>query len=187
MVDMAMHMMDIAQNSIRGDAKNIHISFFEDCDSNILLFSIVDDGKGMSDEELSRLDDPFFTTRTTRKVGLGIPLLKMTCEQGGGSLSVQSKEGFGTTVEATYRTDNPDCLPLGDIAGYLTMLLVANPHVRIRFSYKINSEEFMLDNAELSEQGIELLQPGVAGLIKTFIKENLEELYSYRTVKDFLC
>lgn len=182
-----MHMMDVAQNSIRADAKNIYINFFEDCDNNILLFSVEDDGKGMSDEELSRLEDPFFTTRTTRKVGLGIPFLKMTCEQSGGSFTVKSEDGVGTTVEATFRTDNPDCLPVGDIAGYLTMLLVANPDIRIRFSYKINNEEFTLDNAELREQEIELQQPGMAGVIKAFIKDNLEELYSNRKVKSFLC
>src|SRR5690554_6391750 len=143
MVDMAMHMMDIAQNSIRAGAKNICISFFEDKDSNVLIFRIIDDGKGMSTKELSRVSDPFFTTRTTRKVGLGIPLLKITCEQCGGHLTVTSESRVGTTVEATYRTDNPDCLPIGDIPGYPLILLIPNSPLRIRYPYKIDKEEFL--------------------------------------------
>lgn len=186
MIDLAMHMMDIAQNSIRADAKNIQISFFEDCYNYKLKIQVKDDGRGMNGEELRRLDDPFFTTRTSRKVGLGIPFLKMTCEQTGGSFSVQSEEGLGTTVEAIYCTDNPDCLPIGDIAGYLTMLMVANPDVHIKFIYRIDNEEFMLDTEELKQQEIYLLQPGVPALIKSYINENLKELYSYRTVKSFL-
>lgn len=187
MVDMAMHMMDIAQNSIRAGAKNICISFFEDNDSNVLIFRIIDDGKGMSTKELNRLSDPFFTTRTTRKVGLGIPLLKMTCEQCGGHLTVTSESGVGTTVEATYRIDNPDCLPIGDIPGYLTMLLIANPLLRIRFSYKIDKEEFIIDSTELIEEGIDSQQQGVSGLIKSYIKDKLEQLILCRSEKSLLC
>ncbi len=187
MVDMAMHMMDISQNSIRAEAKNILISFYEDSINDLLVFSVKDDGLGMSAEEIKRLEDPFFTTRTTRKVGLGIPFLKMTCEQTGGFLSIQSKNGEGTTIKATYRTDNPDCLPTGDIAGYLAMLLLANPEIRIKFTYNIDGKKFVLDTDELKQQGIYLHQSGMSGLIKTYLKENLNEITSYRSAKSYLC
>ncbi len=187
MVDMAMHLMDISQNSIRADAKNIQIAFNEDCESSRLTFRVGDDGNGMNEEELRSLEDPFFTTRTTRKVGLGIPLLKMTCEQTGGFLTVESEAGKGTIVQAVYCTDNPDCLPLGDIAGYLTMLIVANPDIRIKFTYRLNDKEFKLDTDELKEQEIDLRQSGLPGLLKPFIAENLKELFFHRAEKSFLC
>ena len=187
MVDMAMHMMDIAQNSIRAEAENVDIDFFENSYDATLLFRVKDDGNGMNPEELKMVSDPFFTTRITRKVGLGIPFLKMNCEQTGGGLEVFSVRGEGTSVEAICRTDNPDCLPLGDIAGYLTLLLRANPDIRIRFSYRIDSEEYLLDTKELEEQGISLQQQGMSTLLKSFIETNLKEIYSYRSKKSYLC
>lgn len=187
MIDMAMHMMDIVQNSIRAGAKRIGIDFVESNHKAMLLFRVTDDGSGMSEESLQKLPDPFYTTRTTRKVGLGLPFLKMTCEQTGGSLKAVSEEGKGTSIEAVFRTDSPDCLPLGDIAGYLTLLLRANANIHFRFTYKLDELDFTLDSEELKEQGIELQHAEMLSLVKQYIRENLQALQRNRSRVSFLC
>lgn len=173
MTDLAMHMMDIAQNSLRAGAQNVGIDIEARSDDRTFTFRVTDDGKGMSRETVERLVDPFFTTRDTRRVGLGIPFLKMTCEQAGGGLRIISEEGEGTTIEATYRTDNIDCLPMGDVPGYLSLLLKANPKVAFRFSYRVDETEFVLDTEELRKQGIEWESAGMLAVIKEYIRENM--------------
>ena len=100
MVDLAMHMMDIVQNSLRAGAQRIEIGLMVNSRDHTLLFRIKDDGAGMDAETVKKLDDPFFTTRTTRKVGLGVPFLKMTCEQTDGRLKVFSEKCRGSEMEA---------------------------------------------------------------------------------------
>ena len=173
MIDLAMHMMDIVQNSLRAGAREIDIELIENSNDSTLLFRVKDDGMGMDRETLDKIADPFFTTRTTRKVGLGIPFLQMTCEQAGGRLALFSEKGKGSTVEAAYNTGHPDCLPLGDIAGYLALLLRTNPEVRFRFTCRVDEAEFRLDSDELKEQGIELRYPQMLGAVKEYIRENL--------------
>lgn len=188
MVDLAMHAMDIVQNSIRANATMIEILFSESNSADQLRFSVKDNGSGMEEKTVEKLANPFFTTRTTRKVGLGIPFLKMTSEQTGGNLSVESELGKGTKVEAIYKTDNPDCLPLGDLAGYLVLMLVANPDIHFRFRYAIDNSYFELDTEELKSEGItELSNPEMAAAIKEYVNENLKRLFAYRTPNSFLC
>ncbi len=188
MVDLAMHMMDIVQNAVRANATKIDIGFLENNRDATLAFSVKDNGSGMTPETVEKLEDPFFTTRTTRRVGLGVPFLKMSSEQAGGSLKVVSSPGAGTTVEAVYRTDNPDCLPLGDLAGYLVLLLVANPGIRFSFRYKLDENEFSLDTGEWARQGItEFSKNEMAPAVKEYIRENLKELYKSRSTESYLC
>lgn len=187
MIDLAMHMMDIVQNSLRAGAQEIAIDLLENSANHTLLFRVKDNGSGMNGETLKKLADPFFTTRTTRKTGLGVPFLKMTCEQTGGTLKVFSEEGKGSVVEAVYQTDNPDCLPLGDMAGYLTLLLRANPEVCFRFTFGVNETEFILDSNELKEQGIEPQYPMMFEAIKEYITENLTDIYQKQPSHGFLC
>lgn len=187
MIDLAMHMMDIVQNSLRADAGMIEIDLIENCGDHTLLFRVKDDGNGMDRDAVAKLEDPFFTTRTTRKVGLGIPFLKMTCEQTGGCLRVFSEEGRGCVAEAVFRTNHPDCLPLGDMPGYLALLLRANPEVRFRFTCRIEEAEFILDSDELKKQGIELEYPQMLGAVREYIRENLREIYGKQPAHGFLC
>ncbi|VBB45815.1 ATPase/histidine kinase/DNA gyrase B/HSP90 domain protein [uncultured Paludibacter sp.] len=188
MVDLAMHTMDIVQNSIRAGAKNIEIEFLENSNENTLTFCVKDDGKGMNKEMLAKLSDPFFTTRTTRKIGLGVPFLKMTSEQTGGFLEVESTEKEGTKIKAVYKTDHPDCLPLGDLAGYIVLLLAANKDVHFRFQYTFDKNSFTLDTAELTKEGITDFQSAeIISAIKEYISENLKELFSDRKKGSFLC
>ncbi|SCD21812.1 Histidine kinase-like ATPases [Proteiniphilum saccharofermentans] len=187
MIDLAMHMMDIVQNSLRAGAQRIEIDLMVNSRDHTLLFRIKDDGAGMDAETVKKLDDPFFTTRTTRKVGLGVPFLKMTCEQTDGRLKVFSEKGRGSEMEAIYHTDHPDCLPLGDMGGYLALLLRANPHVCFRFTCRIDETEFILDSDELKKQGIELQHPRMLGAVREYIRENLREIYKKRSSHNFLC
>ena len=188
MVDLAMHMMDIAQNSIRAEAKNIEISFIENNTENTLIFAVKDDGTGMSPETVAKLSDPFFTSRTTRKVGLGVPFLKMTSEQTDGKLEINSEIGIGTEIRATYNTNHPDCIPLGDLAGYMILLLIGNPGINFKFLYQLDDEKFELSTAELAENGIDDLSSAeMSSAVKEFMNENLKELFGKRKKESFLC
>ncbi len=187
MVTLGMHMIDIVQNAILAQAGQITITLEERVADALLLFRVEDDGSGMDHRSLERLTDPFFTTRTTRRMGLGIPFLKMTCEQTGGSLRVTSAEGKGTTVEALFRTDTPDCLPLGDLEGSLLLLVMANPAIRFRFNYLVGKEAFLFDTDALREQGIDLQHPQMLIPVKSYIRENLELLWRQRAPESYLC
>jgi len=135
--------------------KRSTILFEEKTKDHTLTFVVNDDGIGINKEMLKKWMT-VFTTRTTRKVGLGVPLLKMTCEQTGGSLEVKSEPQMGAWVKAVYRTDHPDCLPLGDIAGTLALLLKTNPEIRFRALYRLDDDEFRFDSDELKQLGIDL-------------------------------
>ena len=113
-----MHVLDIVQNSIKAGAKLIAVSFVRSPDG-ILTFTVKDDGCGMSPEFLARVTDPFTTTRTTRRVGLGIPMLKQSAEAAGGSFSLESEVGKGTVISASFDLRNIDCIPMGELCDSL--------------------------------------------------------------------
>ena len=135
MKELSLNILDIAQNSIAAGAKNIQIELDEKADG-LMTLTITDDGCGMNEETLKTVTNPFYTTRTTRKVGMGIPLLKLACEQSGGGLTITSQTGenHGTVVTAQFDTKNIDFTPLGNITDTLCVLLQGNPTVD--FSYK---------------------------------------------------
>ena len=126
MRDLSLHLLDLAQNSITAGASLVTIRITL-ADSGMLTMELEDDGKGMSPELLARVTSPFATTRTTRKVGLGIPMMKENAEKSGGSFSLESEEGKGTKLTASLDTNNIDCLPLGDLSGTLLSLMLTNP------------------------------------------------------------
>lgn len=183
MVDIAMHIMDIAQNSIRAGATCIEISIQEETNEYTLQLRVKDNGIGMSKASLDKVIDPFYTTRTTRRIGLGVPLLKMTCEQAGGYFNIKSGDKAGTIVNAVYKTDHPDCLPLGDIAGYIVLLLIANPEIRFIYRYKINDNEFCIDTDELRSLGIDLQDAQMKEYIKEYLNECLKEIQEKADIK----
>ncbi len=141
MPDLAMHILDIVENSTRAGAKNISLAIVEDRKANIVTISIIDDGKGMTEEELKRALDPFYTTKKERsKVGLGLPMLRETAEQAGGSLVVTSAPGKGTEVYATMVLNHVDRPPLGDINETLQIVIATNPGVIFDIAYTIDGE-----------------------------------------------
>lgn len=148
MRELALHILDLAQNSIRADAKHIIIVINED-DEGFFTFSIADDGCGMSEEMVQRVRDPFVTTRKTRKVGMGIPFIDMVAQQCEGRLEIKSVVGEGTIIKAYFAKDNIDRPPLGNIVESIKVLLVGTPHLDVTFIYANGSEQMQFDTQEV--------------------------------------
>ena len=154
MKELSLNVLDITQNSITAGAKLIEISLTEDA-GGMLTLKIADDGCGMSQETVRRVIDPFYTTRTTRKVGMGIPLLKLAAEQTGGEVHIVSKtvqedpDDHGTVVTATFDTQSIDFTPVGDMVSTLCTIIQGHPEVDYRFEHKTPSFDVGLDTAEL--------------------------------------
>jgi hypothetical protein len=141
MPDLSMHILDIVENSTRAGAKEVSLAIVEDNKANRVTITIIDDGKGMTEEELKRALDPFYTTKKERrKVGLGLPMLKETTEQAGGNLEVTSVPGKGTEVRATMALNHIDRPPLGDINETLKIVIAMNPDVIFDITYTVDGE-----------------------------------------------
>jgi len=140
MEDLSLHILDIVENSLAAGASRIEIRITEDTRQDLLALEISDNGKGMDPETARRTLDPFFTTRTTRKVGLGLPLLAQAAEQAGGRLEVVSGPGRGTTVRAEFRLSHPDMKPLGDVAETLRAILAGRPGLSLCFEHRRDSK-----------------------------------------------
>ncbi len=178
MKDLSMHILDIVQNSIRARASRIDIEINENYNTNAYTLTVKDNGIGMSGDLLTSTTDPFFTTRTTRKVGLGIPLLKQNAERTGGSLKITSAIGKGTTITAIFDSSHPDFLPLGDIAGTVVILTAANPEILITYHHTTGKGQYLYNTGEVKDEldGISISEPSVTRFLKEMIKENLNEI-----------
>lgn len=179
MEELALHILDLAQNSLAAGASLLIIIIDEDSAANLLTISIEDNGRGMDSELVTKVLDPFITTRTTRRVGLGLPLLYMTAQQCGGDLTVSSQPGKGTKVTATFQLDHWDLPPMGDMASTMTVLLAGRPDVDIYYCHTVNGEEFSIDTRELKTElgSVPLTEPKVLAFLKTYIKDGLAKLY----------
>lgn len=179
MRDLSLHILDLAQNSVRAEAKTVGLSVLLD-EEGILSIIIEDDGKGMSVELLARVQSPFATTRTTRKVGLGIPMMAENCRLAGGGLSLESTPGQGTRLIATLNTASIDCLPLGDLAGTVTTLATANPE-RPEFTLHCRSPkgEMRFDTREIKAalQGVSLSEPEIAAWMQQSLREEIQPIF----------
>lgn len=177
--DLSLHMMDIAENSTGAGASRVEIRLFELPGQDRLVFSVEDDGRGMDEDLLGQVHDPFCTTRTTRRVGLGIPFLKQAAEACGGGLEIVSKPGEGTRIEAVFGYGHIDRPPLGNIPSTLSALLAGHPAVHWIYRHRVEEREFVLDTDELVEAlgDPELFRtPDVAQWIRGFVMENLQEI-----------
>jgi anti-sigma regulatory factor (Ser/Thr protein kinase) len=176
MRDLAMHIMDIAQNSLVAKATTITIGITENIEEDTYRIIIEDNGIGMTQDYVATITDPYTTTRTTRKVGLGIPLLKQNAERTGGNLEIESSLGVGTTVKATFSLFHPDRPPVGDIAGTVVLLCGANPQVTFKFDYITSNGEYNFNTDEVNDtlEGISISDPSVIRFLKEMINENLE-------------
>jgi hypothetical protein len=178
MREIALHLLDIAENSVAAQGRNISIEVHEDLKNDRLWACVLDDGRGMSAETVQRVLDPFYTTRTTRKVGLGIPLLKLAAEMSEGGLSLQSQPGQGTRLEVWFRHSHIDRMPLGDLSATFLAVLVAYPHIHWVFTYRVTQadgqqDEFVFDDTELKTELGDL--PISEPEILSFVREMLEE------------
>ena len=180
MKELSLNVLDIAMNSVKAKATLIQIHITED--DALLTMEIIDNGCGMTPEILHGVVDPFCTTRTTRKVGLGIPLLKLAAEQTGGEVTITSKHEseypaeHGTTVVATFYKQHIDFTPMGDIISTVTTLIQGSPDIDFEFLHRSSTFDVALDTRELREvlgPEIPLCEPEIL----LWIAENLREQY----------
>lgn len=178
MKDLSMHIMDIAQNSIAAKATQLYIEINENSIRDLYCITIIDDGIGMPEKILNSVIDPFFTTRVTRKVGLDIPLLKQNAERTGGDFTIESEEGKGTKLVASFDSSHPDFLPLGDIAGTIVLLTAANKNISIKYRHISKKGEYLYDTQKVNEtlDGVSIDEPAVIKFLKDMINENLTEI-----------
>ncbi len=180
MRDLSLHLLDLAQNSITAGASLVTIRIRVDA-QGLLTMTLEDDGRGMSPELLARVTSPFATTRTTRKVGLGIPMMKENAEKTGGSFQLTSEEGKGTCLTATLDTRNIDCLPLGDLNGTLLSLMLTNPLAPdFLFEGETTQGSCRFDTREVRStlgSEIPLNEPAVAQWLKEALDEELNPIF----------
>jgi len=179
MKELSLNILDVTENSVKAGASKTEILLEETEDT--LTIKIVDDGCGMDEETVKSVVDPFYTTRTTRKVGLGVPLLKMAAEQTGGSFSVESsvgKDNHGTCVTAVFNKNHLDFTPLGDIVSTVTTLIQGHPDTDFYFSHKTPKGEVELDTREIRQvlEGVPLNSYEVIKWIEDYLKEGYSEI-----------
>jgi hypothetical protein len=183
MREIALHLLDIAENSAAAESKNISVHVQEDLVHDRLMASVIDDGRGMDAATVEQVQDPFYTTRTTRSVGLGIPLLKLAAEQAEGSFSLESEPGKGTWVEAEFRHSHIDRMPLGDLSATFLTLLISHPQIDWTLLYRVtsgntDSREFLFESADLKRElgDISLTEPEVLTFLRSLFEEGIEEV-----------
>ena len=173
MRELALHLLDIAENSVAAGAKTIQIFAEEDLVNDRLRLAVIDDGTGMDAQMVAQVTDPFFTTRTTRKVGLGIPLLKAAAEACNGFLAISSVPAKGTRIEVEFQHSHIDRMPLGDLPGTWLTLLVSYPAIHWIFQYKNGSSCFEFDDVLFKREMGDL--PLTEPTILTFLRQCLQE------------
>lgn len=178
MKELSLHILDIAKNSVKADATVIEIIIDENEEKNLLTIKINDNGCGMSEEFLKRVKDPFSTTRTTRKVGMGIPLFEAAAVQCGGYVDITSREGIGTEFAAVFALNHIDRAPLGDMPGTMQVLIAGSPEIDFLYRHTKNNKTFVMDTKEIRTVlgDVPLDTPEVLSWIDEFIKEGLGEL-----------
>lgn len=178
MRELSLHLLDIAENSIAAGASKIQIRVLEDTRSDLLQMSVEDNGKGMDAEMVAKVVDPFVTSRTTRKVGLGIPLLKEAAEACNGFLKIESELGKGTKLFVQFQRSHIDRMPLGDLASTYRELLIANPQIHWIFTYKKDEQEFVFDDEPVKEvlNGVSFTEPSILNYLRETIDTGIHEI-----------
>lgn len=178
MRELSLNVLDIAQNSIKANASLIEIELSESTEKKELLIGIYDNGKGMTPEQVQSVTDPFFTTRTTRKVGLGIPFFKMAAEMTDGSFGIESEVGVGTKVRAVFRTDHLDFTPVGDMCSTIVILITMNLSVDFVYKRKLDEKQFTVDTRQLKEilGDVPLNEPSIVSWLTDYIRDNTKQL-----------
>lgn len=182
MDELSLYILDITMNSVRAGATEILVALSED--EEWFTFSVSDNGCGMTEEQVSRLDDPFFTTRTTRNVGLGIPFLKMLAEMTGGDVKITSvsekvSAEHGTTTTARFGKNHIDFIPLGDIVETVKTLIQGSPDIDFTFRHTMKNGEVSLSCRELREvlgSDISLAEPEVLAWIGEYLRDQYDEI-----------
>jgi hypothetical protein len=176
--ELSLHILDIAENSIASKAEHISIEIFEDTKADYLRLTIKDDGCGMDAEMLKKVVDPFVTSRTTRKVGLGIPLLKAAAEACNGYFLMSSSVGFGTSLTVQFQRSHIDRMPLGDVATTFLNLLVANPQVHWLFNYRFDDGFYEFDDkpVKLEIGDMPMTEPFILVCLREMLEAGIRDL-----------
>jgi anti-sigma regulatory factor (Ser/Thr protein kinase) len=176
--ELSLHLLDIAENSINANASHITITIDENDQDDQLTLSVKDNGQGMTNEMAQKIIDPFITSRTTRKVGLGIPLLKAAAEMCNGFLTIQSDPGIGTEIIVQFQRSHIDRMPLGDLTGTIMHLVVGTPEVHWTFIYKVNNDVYEFDDQLLKQEldGVPLSEPTILSFIRNEISTGIKNI-----------
>lgn len=179
--DLSQHVLDIAENGVTAGATLLNVDVEEDTVEDRLALIVRDNGRGMDPEMVASVTDPWVTTRTTRKVGLGIPFLKQTAEMCEGAFEITSTPGQGTTTRAVLQLSHIDRPPLGDLAGTLLCIIVGNPGVDLVYHHRVDEETFVFDTREIREilgEDVPLSDPEVLAFIRGALTEGVTTLGS---------
>jgi hypothetical protein len=178
MQDLSLHILDVAENGVTAGATLVRITVVEDLAADRLTVEISDNGPGMDPEFAAKVLDPFVTTRTTRKVGLGLSLFQQAARAAEGDLEIDSAPGAGTTVKVFMRRSHIDRKPMGNLAETFVTLIQGNPDVDFAFVHRRNGSEYLLDTRELREEleDVPLDNPAVIGLIRENLVSGLQEV-----------
>lgn len=175
--EISLNILDVAENSIRAGADLIEIKVSVQPEADTLTVYIEDNGCGMTELQAEQVTDPFYTTRTTRKVGLGIPFFKQAAEAADGSFRIVSETGKGTNVTAVFRLSHIDRMPLGDICSSIYTLIAFNENIDFVYTYEYGNRSFILDTREMREilgENISFKEPEVSAFIREFLRSNKE-------------
>lgn len=178
MRELSLHILDIAQNSIVAKAREIRIAIIEDLVDDKLIIRIKDDGSGMDSDTVDRVVDPFYTTRTTRKVGLGIPMFKANAESCNGAFKIKSKLGVGTELDAEFQHSHIDRVPLGNMSETIITIIQANIDIDLIYTHSYNGRKFTLNTKDIKKTLVDLPINNMDVLIwlRGYINEALEEI-----------
>lgn len=178
MPEISLNVLDVAENSVRAGAKHVEIHIDAQTGEDTLTIRISDDGCGMTEEQVSHVTDPFFTTRTTRRVGLGVPFFKMAAELSGGSFNISSVPGEGTVVNAVFGLTNVDRMPLGDMNSTMHTLITMHEEIDFLYRFCCDGQSFELDTAAMREilGDVSFQEPEISAYIREYLEENTSEV-----------
>jgi len=178
MLELSMHVLDLAQNSLAAGATLVEIGVREDLPKDLLTIKVKDNGRGMPADLARKVTDPFYTSRTTREVGLGLSLFKEAAERCDGYLTVESEEGQGTRVTAFFRLDHFDRAPLGDMGETVAILITGNPEVDFTYEHEVDGKCYRLATREMREilGPVGLEEASVLSFIKQDLNEGLKKI-----------
>ncbi len=173
MEDLSLHILDVAENSTAAGATLVEISLTEDPGNDLLTLTIKDNGRGMEREMVDKVTDPFTTSRTTRRVGMGISLLDQAAREAEGSLHVESSPGHGTSITATFKLNHIDRRPLGNLESTMTTLIMGNPDIDFSFTSNAGGRDVEFDTREIRAHlgGVSLADSEVLDLIRNLFRE----------------
>jgi signal transduction histidine kinase len=176
MKDLSLHILDIVENSVAASADKIEIKISEDKEKDLLSVEVIDNGIGMDRKTVEKALDPFYTSKTVRRFGLGVPLLSEAAKAANGHLSIQSKKGEGTRIKADFQYSHIDCKPLGDMAQTIITLIMGSPELDLIYVHKKNSHTCSLDTRKIRAQLMEtpINSPAGIRMIKGVLK-NIEK------------